>query len=577
MKLKTIQTFLLLFLIEGLGALAYYFSIPSESGSARLLHQSAPRLLLAAGMLLLIAVGVILLFSSLRRAETGENWLQASQRFLIEKKHLHLAQGVFFWGFVAAVEFFFLTFIAFPPFLRPIFLWAALICLQAWLMLRITYADQIVPFTRRLRNKWRSFTRTQQKVFLIMAAIGLVYFCVFIPLNARGWNGPAQGFSSGIDEDVQYPVVVQTLTQGDTFASSVYHVMINENNVYGHPYVALSALILLPSRIILGPDFGTHLQLNLFLLRQFINVLPIVLALFLLVFMVTRFRSLWQSVTLYTLLLTVPGLVKFDIRFLHPDAVILLLIVLTLFFLQRDQFRYQKNFYLAAVMCSLAVVIKLWGLFFFLAVAVYLIWGLARKTLPAKKAILLGTGFVLVMLVTIVISDPGLLVPSVAREWFASLKGQMANRSVGYAEAGSDDVYAKDFPTWMRFFEDYYLRSYFFYFSFACLILSAIWGKQKLLSTMILAWCLTVLVFMVNFLAVKSYWYMMELLIPLYPAAFMLPFLSGNRENSALTKFFSRPGVSKAAWGIVVLFCGSQFVINLITIATSPLILNYAR
>jgi hypothetical protein len=577
MKSKTCKIFLSLFLIEGCGALIDYLLIPSESGSTRFLHQSTPRLMLAGAMLILILLSLGLWIRFLHRPEAGNRLAERLEQTLTVNNHLHLFQEIFFWTFVTCINFFFLTFIAFPPFLRPLFIWGGLTCLQGWLCLRITYAEKYLPWRQKIRNKWRSYSGTQQKVFLIMAAIGLVYFCAFIPLNAKGWNGPAQAFMSGVDEGIQYPIAVQTLTTGNTFASTVYHVMVNESDVYGHPYVALEALILLPSRLIFGPSFGERIQLNLFLLRQFINVLPIVLALFLLVFMITRFRSAWKSISLYLLLLTIPGLVKFNIRFLHPDAVILLLIVLTLFFLQRDQFSYRKNFYLAAVTCSLAAVIKLWGLFFFLAVAVYLIWGITRNLLPIKKALLLGAGFILVMIATIVISDPSLLVPSVAKELIAGLKGQIANRSMGYAEAGSSDVYAKDFPTWMRFFADYYLQEYFFFFSFACLILGALWGKEKLMAAMILAWCMTVAIFMVNFLAAKSYWYMMELLVPLYPAAFLLPSLSIKKERSGLAKILAIPVTKRVLWGAVALFCSSQFVINLITIATSPLILNYAR
>jgi Predicted nucleoside-diphosphate sugar epimerases len=576
MKPKTIKTYLCLLLIEGIGALAYYFAIPSETGSARFLHQSMPRLALAALFLLVLLVAAALLWQLQRRVENGTASADYFDKVLIVHDRLHLMQTIFTWTGVFAVELFFLTFVAFPPFLRPLFLWLALLCLQGWVCLRVTYADRYTPLHRILLAHWRAHSTTQRRVFWVMLLIGLVYFCTFLPLNAKGWNDPSKAFMSGVDEGIQYPIAVQTLTAGDTFASSVYHVMINESDVYGHPYVALEAAILLPSRLIFGANFGDHLALNLTLLRQFINVLPIVLALMLLVYMVTRFKSMAQSVTLYLLLLTIPGVVKFNIRFLHPDAVVLLLVILTIFFLQRDQFRYRKNFYLAAVLCSLAAVIKLWGLFFFLAVAVYLIWGLARRSLTVKRALLVGGGFLLVMLLTMLVSDPGRLVPSVAKELWAGLRGSIVNRTVGY-DSSQSDVYAKDFPTWLRYFEIYYLQDYFFYFSFLCLLLSTLWGKQKLLSVLLLAWCVTILGFMVNFLAAKSYWYMMELMVPLYPVAFLLPGLAGWRKETWLAKQFERPFLPKLLWGIVLLFCGSQFVFNMITIATSPVILNYAR
>lgn len=578
MKFEIKKTSLILFILEGLGAIIYYFSFHAESGSARLFHQSTPRLLLAALLFLIILLAGAALISLFTRRESAQDLSARIDRVLVgENSKLHLVQLIFFCVFIAAVEGFFLTFISFPPFMRPITLWLAAASLQAWIFLRITYKAQYTSWRSSIQTKWRSYSPTQHRVFLVLSIIGLVYFCIFIPLNSLGWNDPSRNFMSGVDEGIQYPIAVQTLTTGDTFASTVYHVMVNESDVYGHPYVTLESLILLPSRLIYGPTFGDQVQLNLFLLRQFINVLPIVLSMFLLVYLFTRFRSMWQSIALFILLLTIPGVVKFNIRFLHPDSLILLLIVLTIFFLQRDQFRFKKNFYLAAVTCSLAAVIKLWGFFFFLAILVYLLYGLIRKSLTFRQMALAGTGFILVMIVTGLLSNPGLLVPTVFKELIAGLTGQITNRTVGYADLGSNTIYNKDFATWMTFFQTFYLRDFYFYISSACLILASFWGKNRLHALMTLMWCLVVLVFMVNFLAAKSYWYMMELLVPLYPAPFLLPALVTEIKSPAQPKIINNPLITRVLWGGVILLCGSQFVINLITIATSPLILNYAR
>ena len=578
MKIKTLKAYLILFILEGLGSLIYYFSFHAESGSARLFHQSTPRLVLAAALFLVILLAgaaLIYLFTRHESAQSLAN--RVDQAFVGENSRLHLVQLVNICVLIAAVEGFFLTFISLPPFVRAITLWLAAASLQAWLFLRVIYKEQFTPWRKSIQTKWRSYSSTQHRVFLILTIIGLVYFCVFIPLNSLGWNDSNRDFMSGVDEGIQYPIAVQTLTTGDTFASTVYHVMVNESDVYGHPYVTLESLILLPSRLIYGPAFGDQVQLNLFLLRQFINVLPIVLSMFLLVYLFTRFRSMWQSTTLFILLLTIPGVVKFNIRFLHPDSLILLLIVLTIFFLQRDQFRFKKNFYLAAVTCSLAAVIKLWGFFFFLAILVYLLYGLIRKSLTFKQMALAGSGFILVMIVTGLLSNPGLLVPTVFKELIAGLTGQITNRTVGYADLGPNTIYNKDFATWMTFFQIFYLRDFYFYISSACLILACFWGKNKLHALMTLTWCLVVLIFMVNFLAAKSYWYMMELLVPLYPAPFLLPVLTAGIKNPAWSKIFSSPLATRVLWSGVALLCGCQFVINLTTIATSPLILNYAR
>ena len=49
------------------------------------------------------------------------------------------------------------------------------------------------------------------------------------------------------------------------------------------------------------------------------------------------------------------------------------------------------------VVCGLAAAIKLWGLFFVLAIAGYLLAGLLRKKLTPGKMILAGALFILTM------------------------------------------------------------------------------------------------------------------------------------------------------------------------------------
>ena len=572
--------FLLLFIAEGVAAFIWFISIPSEKGSGAIFGLSKSRWALAALIVLLIGCAVYALVRALHAGLETRLHSSLDRLLIAPAKRLFAVQTGMVLALIFLIELFFLTFILFPPFTRPLFLWAALFCLQSWLFLRLRYRNEYrrrPSLGKSIQLKWRAFSPVQRSVFLVLSLIGLVYFCIFIPLNSLGWNGPADAFYSGVDEHIQYPIAVYTLTPGETFSSTVYHLTANEDDVYGHPYVALEALILLPSRLIYGVNFGEKVQLNLMLLRQFINVLPLALAMFLLVYLITRFRSLWTSTALYLFLLTIPGTVKFGIRFLHPDALILLLIVLTIFFLQRDRYRFGKNFYLAAAACSLAAVIKLWGFFFFLPVAVYLLSGLFRKDLGLARMLRVGLAFILIMFVTALLSDPGLLIPSVLKELIAGVRGQIANRSVGYSEPGLSDVYRKDFPTWMKYFEIYYIQEYYFFFCFACLALAAFFSDRKLTALILLCWCFTLTVFFSNFLAAKSYWYLMELLVPLYGAPLLLPSLSASEPLLHRLKFLARPGVNRLLWGIVALFCTSQFVFNVIKIVTSPYILGYAK
>jgi len=579
-SIKFTKLFALLFFLEGAVALFSFTQFPSEAGNRFLFNLSEVRLAIAFFVFIILCLTLFLFLNLHILTRWVKQILEKINILLVTKSQLSKVQTIIIFLAIFLIELFFLTFISLPPFMRPLLIWTILACLQTWLLLRLTYKEvyrERPSLRSKIRFHWRAFTTTQRQTFWILAGIGLLYFCTFIPLNALGWNGSRQTFVSGIDENIQYPIAVETITSGNDFASTVYHVMVNEDDVYGHPYVTLESLVLLPSRIIYGADFGDHYQINLLLLRQFMCVLPMVLAMFLLVFMLTRFRSLIQSLGLYLLLLTIPGTVKFNIRFLHPDALILLLIILTIFFLQQDRFRFKKYFYLAAVTCALAAVIKLWGFFFFLAIVFYLIAGLVKKFLTVKTMILAGFGFVLIMGATAFISDPELLIPSVAKELTSAIQGQISNRSVRYDESGDNTIYQKDFPTWMKFFEEYYIQEYFFFFCFACLALCSLWGKRKLTAQMLLCWCLVVAIYMIYFLAAKSYWYMMELMVPLYVSPFLLPSLINAHESGIQSRLLKEPYNGIILWTIVAVVCASQFVFNILLIVNSPFILNYAR
>ena len=77
---------------------------------------------------------------------------------------------------------------------------------------------------------------------------------------------------------------------------------------------------------------------------------------------------------LFVLLVSVPAVVQNN-QWWHPDGITFLLVVLTLFFLKRDNLRFGWNFLLAAAMCGIATATKLVGVYFFLAVALTLILG----------------------------------------------------------------------------------------------------------------------------------------------------------------------------------------------------------
>ena len=105
-------------------------------------------------------------------------------------------------------------------------------------------------------------------------------------------------------------------------------------------------------------------------------------------------------------LFSVRGIVRSNIQWWHPDALSVLAVVATIFFLERDRLRFGRNFYFAAAACGVAAGIKLAGFFFVLSIAGYLIAGLVQKKLTTGQFIKAGVFFVLVMLAAIVIVNP---------------------------------------------------------------------------------------------------------------------------------------------------------------------------
>jgi hypothetical protein len=210
--------------------------------------------------------------------------------------------------------------------------------------------------------------------------------------------------------------------------------------------------------------------------------------------------------------------------------------------------------------------IKLWGAFFVFPVALYLLIGLFKKKLRIKKAVLLGAGFILLMGFTLVVTNPGLLIPAVLKGWTRAIFGHLSNRTVGYDDPTNSGVYIKDYATWMKAFKENYLQEYYFYLCFAALGVYSFLGKRKWLAHILLAWCLPLTFFLVNFIATKSYWYIMVLLIPLYPAPFLLISLLEEKGNAFVQKWSEKKWLKAAVWLVVLALSISQMTTNIIKI-----------
>ena len=303
----------------------------------------------------------------------------------------------------------------------------------------------------------------------------------------------------------------------------MYHFFLYEDYHYGFPFYLLSALVVLPLHWISGGRLNEFSQMGLLLLRQFISVAPLVLSAGVLVWLQTRFRSLWKATALFGLLLIIPEVVNYNIRFWHPDGLTTLCVVLTLFFLDRDRLHLGTDFYLAAVFCGLASSLRLYGFFFGLAVPVYLIAARARANKSWGTVIRHALGFVAMMLAVFVLTSPYLLDNHARNQAVAILFSKTDEFAHGYAGIQDPEgIFQKNLGATLKWVSYPYAPPIFLLFLLASLGAACLIGREKIINRLILLWILPLAAYLIWFVAVRSSHYWLPLMLPLYSAAFGL-------------------------------------------------------
>jgi hypothetical protein len=358
------------------------------------------------------------------------------------------------------------------------------------------------------------------------AAIALIYFIAFILPNLKGAQNASMLAVFEIDEYAQYPHLIDMLTPRASFYQSLRNFLIYQHYFYGYPFYFLSALAALPIKLILGGGWPANTPVIAAGLRQLINVLPMIAAAYLLVSMQTRLKPFWKALGLFVFLLHLPAVVGNNLWW-HPDSLQVLSGVLVLFFLDRDDLRFGRNFFLAAVVCGVAAGIKYTGFFFFLAVPLYLVWGLLRKKISSGKTLLLGAGFVVVMLAALVITNPLLLLPQERGEVIANQVLQFQQTSQGILQTTSEPYF-----TLGNYPEDF--RLHYGELAFVLMAIgSLIYGllrfkgaeedRQRRLLALIAAWIIPVAL-TINFSATRRTFYFLTVILPLFSCLGALPF-----------------------------------------------------
>lgn len=346
-------------------------------------------------------------------------------------------------------------------------------------------------------------------VLLILLLLGAGYFILFWFPNSTGAQDFNMTFIFEQDEPAQYPHVIRRLEIRDTIPQTLYRVFAYQHYYFGFPYYFYSALVLLPARLSAGWE---DVSLNMLLLRQFVSTLPMIAAILILVYLQTRFKSYLKSIALFLILLAVPAVV-FNNMWIHPDSLVFLFIVLTFFFLDKDDLRFGKSFYLAAFFCGLAVATKLIGLFFFLAIPYYIFLGWRQERLDTRKALIVAASFVTIMFSVFVLANPFLYWAS---ERAFALKTQT---DLHDAMGGGFIVAYNNSPLlWLQVIEKWYGLLIFVLFSAVALIIGALKGERKLLNQLIALWAFPFMAYIAFALVIRAKHFPLPILLPMFSA-----------------------------------------------------------
>ncbi|MBS1250184.1 MAG: hypothetical protein MAG431_01774 [Chloroflexi bacterium] len=349
---------------------------------------------------------------------------------------------------------------------------------------------------------------TRKKTVIALAIISVLYFCVFFFPNSAGSDDLDMLSVFEPDEFAQYPHVMRTLEfRGATLRHKLWHIVAYQHYYYGFPFYALSTLVLLPLKLFSSLD---NVQLNMLLLRQLVSVLPMVATVWVLVYLQTRFKSFWKTVALFIFLLCLPAVVRNDMWW-HPDSLAILFSVLVFFFLERDRQRYGINFLLSAVAVGLSVGTKMLGWFFFMTIPTYLVWGVVTKKIRWHELIKLAALFLLIMGLTIVVSNPVLIHPEERSRIISIQKGQAKVMGFGW-----DVAYEKGPLSWLGIITKYYGHWFFVVISFLSLSVGIIDKEKRLKNVLILSWVLPFGLYILYLVAVKPKHLFLPVMLPLY-------------------------------------------------------------
>ncbi len=372
--------------------------------------------------------------------------------------------------------------------------------------------------------------KDQNRIFQIIAAIGVGVFLFFISPNMNGAQNAAMLSAFEIDEFAQYPNLIGMLTPGTTLYESIRHFLIYLHYFYGYPFYFFSALAVLPVKLFYGDEWLRHTDVIVATLRQVINVGPMIISAVLLTYIQTQFRDMKRSIGMFVFLMIIPAVTVNNLWW-HPDGLAVLSAVLVLFFLDRDALKLGRSFFIAAAICGIGVGIKYTGIFFVLSIVVYIIWAWVTQKYSARRIITAAAGFLGVMLLAVVISNPLLLFPQERAALIEYQKLQFQQTSMGILQS-NPQPYFSEYPADFRF---HYGELEFLMMCFAGLIVAMLFSKKRWYYAVVLAFIVP-MILTINFSATRRTHYFLPVVLPLVSCLSVLLPGKGNEEEENRVK-----------------------------------------
>lgn len=280
-------------------------------------------------------------------------------------------------------------------------------------------------------------SRTKISLFFIIG-----FFFLLLPPNLTGAKDKNMLAAFDVDEYAQYEVLTRMTTGAPTIGETLSSFFVYNYYAYGYPFFLSSALVAVPAKFI-ALAFGAHdaTPYLIALLRQLGGFFIAFSLVLLCQTTVPRRRNFLFLGLLFSLAL-VPSVIEISTLW-HPDHLVTLFVIATLYALNRDHLRLKKWFYWAAFFCGFATGTKLYGLFFFMTIASYLLLAYFYRGLTVRDVIVAGRNFVLLMISAVIISNPLLIMPDYSNEVIKGFFGLLAWHSDVEAAISSPSTFSR--------------------------------------------------------------------------------------------------------------------------------------